>query len=208
MITYLPYADFDKCAQAMSNTRLASQRLDVLEILYALTGRPNATSCTKLSAWKRHPCTIMWRGHELALSRYGLACCDEWTKRVYVDNVVRGKILSTMAQAFGNMIGAKGGLFSALTDLPWFIGDERLHSSMRAAMLWKAHHDFTDRVMTVRDWAHDKRAQDACDEIKQYKQREGWTEEPRMQIWWPVRDQATKRADHQPALGQILDVKV
>lgn len=34
-----------------------------------------------------HPATRMWRGYEVALARYGMACCAIWKGKGYVDNM-------------------------------------------------------------------------------------------------------------------------
>jgi hypothetical protein len=63
--TFLPLPDFAESAAVLDRQRLGKQRVEVLQLLGALTGqRPG---------WVNHPAARMWRGHERALARYGLA---------------------------------------------------------------------------------------------------------------------------------------
>jgi hypothetical protein len=127
MQTFLPYASFAETARCLDNKRLGKQRVEVLQILNALT-KPEA------KGWKNHPATLMWKGHEGALVRYGVVICEEWTGRGFRDTV-RDKLL-----AFG---------FSIEAPDPGWIGDERIHASHRASLLRKDNdfyrrHGWTD----------------------------------------------------------------
>lgn len=77
MQTFLPYADFAQSAACLDRQRLGKQRIEVLQLLKALLV-PGA-------GWRNHPAAKMWRGHELALLRYGERVCSEWIKRGYKD---------------------------------------------------------------------------------------------------------------------------
>ena len=79
MQTFLPYSDFAQSAASLDMRRLGKQRVEVLQILNALTGRSNG--------WLTHPATILWRDHIPALVTYGLRVCEEWTGRGYKDTV-------------------------------------------------------------------------------------------------------------------------
>lgn len=80
MQTFLPYPDFRKSAQALDTRRLGKQRVEVIQILNALTN-PHARG------WVNHPAVLMWKGHELALCEYGEVICEEWIyERLCVDN--------------------------------------------------------------------------------------------------------------------------
>ena len=100
----------------MDNKRLGKQRVEVLQILNALTN-PEA------KGWRNHPCTNMWRGHELWLVRYGIVVCEEWRRRGFQDTV-----LDKLAER---------GRALAESMAPGWLGDERLHASHRAKLLSK-----------------------------------------------------------------------
>lgn len=77
MQTFLPYASFDESAKALDNRRLGKQRVEVLQLLRALSG------LTK--GWTNHPAARMWRDARGALVEYGIAICDEWIRRGFKD---------------------------------------------------------------------------------------------------------------------------
>jgi hypothetical protein len=76
--TFLPYHDFDQSAQALDDRRLGKQRVETLQLLNALL-KPDA------KGWRNHPATLMWKGYERALIRYGVAICREWVRRGHAD---------------------------------------------------------------------------------------------------------------------------
>ena len=115
MQTFLPYPDFEASARCLDTKRLGKQRVEVLQILNALT-RPDARG------WKNHPATRMWRGHEGALIRYGVVVCNEWRSRGFSDTV--GEKLLAMASAGSDA-------------LPVWFGDPPLHASHRSRLLRK-----------------------------------------------------------------------
>ena len=77
MQTFLPEMTFTASAQALDNKRLGKQRVEVLQLLRALSGESKG--------WVNHPACKMWQGCEMALAVYGLAICDEWKKRGFAD---------------------------------------------------------------------------------------------------------------------------
>ena len=64
MQTFLPYADFNKSAEALDNRRLNKQILEGYQILKVL-GNPDPRA-----GWRNHPAVKMWRGHEFSLFGY------------------------------------------------------------------------------------------------------------------------------------------
>ena len=78
MQTFLPYQDFELSAKCLDNSRLGKQRVEAYQILQALLLG---------GAWARHPATKMWRGFDLALCVYALACVREWQLRGYKDTL-------------------------------------------------------------------------------------------------------------------------
>lgn len=77
MQTFLPLPDFAESAAVLDRQRLGKQRVEVLQLLGALTGQR--------AGWVNHPAARMWRGHETELARYGLAMIAEWKSRGYRD---------------------------------------------------------------------------------------------------------------------------
>jgi len=77
MQTFTPYPDFDASARVLDTKRLGKQRVEVIQIVRALT--------VPGYAWSSHPVVLMWKGHEEALGRYGLVMCEVWTERGFGD---------------------------------------------------------------------------------------------------------------------------
>jgi hypothetical protein len=116
MQCFLPYEDFTQSARVIDYRRLGKQRSETLQILNALSNPDYG--------WQNHPAVTMWRGYELSLVSYGTTICDEWIRRGYNDTC-RGKILK-FAWVFPSC------------DLPWWLGDPRLHISHQSNLLRKA----------------------------------------------------------------------
>ena len=136
MQTFLPYADFAESARCLDDKRLGKQLVEVLQILNAIL---NPTA----KGWRNHPATNMWRGHELALIRYGVAICDEWRARGFRDTV-REKLLARACEAPN-------------AQEPSWLGIEALHSSHRANLLRKdlefyRRHGWTENPETPYYW--------------------------------------------------------
>jgi hypothetical protein len=132
MTTFLPFADFAKSAQVLDNKRLGQQRREVSAVL------------SLIALGSRNPVARMWAGFEYALLEYGKAICHEWQSRGYRDE----KYDEFREKQVG---------FPDTGNPPW-LGDERVHSSHRARLLWKSR------------W---------------YEQF-GWSEKPAEHYFWPV----------------------
>ncbi len=131
MQTFLPYSDYYRCAEVLDYRRLGKQRVECKQILQALQGG---------GGWSKHPAVAMWRGYERSLEDYQAACIAEWVRRGY-NNTMTAIVRSRASKA------------------PWWLGDERMHSAHRAALLFK-------------DPGHYGRF--------------GWSETPGLDYWWPV----------------------
>ena len=59
--TFLPFANFKKCAKVLDNKRLGKQRVEAKQIISILT------DATKTKGWRSHPAVLMWKGHAKAL---------------------------------------------------------------------------------------------------------------------------------------------
>lgn len=118
-MTFLPYPSFEASAMVLDRSRLGKQRVEGLQILYALTGRSGAH--------RNHPATRMWLGYEACLANYVLAMCAEWSKRGYRDTVAVA-VVSVVKQDQLDLAGA---------ERPPWLDDGRLHSSHRSNLLRK-----------------------------------------------------------------------
>lgn len=117
MQTFVPFPDLAASMAVLDDRRLGKQRVEVFQVLRALTW--------PAYAWKNHPAVRMWRGFVPGLVAYGVASCDEWTRRGYAD-AVRPQLLAW-----------SGGREPVDPDLPPWWGVEELHRSHRAALVRK-----------------------------------------------------------------------
>lgn len=127
MQTFLPHPDFERSAASLDDRRLGKQRVEVLQVMRALT-RPG-------HGWRHHPATKMWRGHEEALAAYGRAICDEWVRRGHADTCA-AKIDDDAAVAGVQRVRTQQELADTGA-LPAWLGDEDLHRSHRSNLVRK-----------------------------------------------------------------------
>lgn len=127
MQTFLPYADFEASARVLDLKRLGKQRVEVIQIVRALT--------VPGYAWKSHPAVLMWQGHEEALGRYGLVMCDVWVERGF-DDTCAGTIVDDLAAYGVTEIRTEEALREA-DALPAWIEDDRVLESHRSALVRK-----------------------------------------------------------------------
>lgn len=125
--TFLPYADFAASAATLDDRRLGKQRVEALQIVRALT--------RETYGWKHHPAVRMWEGALEALGRYGLTVCEEWVARGRADTCA-DTISADLALAGVVDVPGEAQLVAAGM-MPWWLGDERLHSSHRASLVSK-----------------------------------------------------------------------
>lgn len=123
MQTFLPYADLAASSAALDDRRLGKQRVETFQILRALTW--------PTYAWKNHPAVKMWRGFVPALVAYGLANCEEWTRRGYADTV------ADQLREWGA---------PTAYDLPPWFGLAALHRSHRSSLQRKDPAYYQDRA--------------------------------------------------------------
>jgi hypothetical protein len=125
--TFLPYADFERSAQALDQKRLGKQRVEVIQVVRGLT-RPGY-------GWRHHPAVLMWKGHEEALGRYGLTICEVWTERGFGDTCA-ATIVADLREAGVTALRSQADL-AAAGALPAWLGDEEFHRSHRSALVRK-----------------------------------------------------------------------
>jgi hypothetical protein len=140
MQTFVPYSSFHLSAMTLDRQRLGKQRVETLQLLNALTGRSKG--------WVSHPAAVMWRDNPHGLAAYGVAVCQEWRLRGYKDTC-QLKIEAIMSPD--------------ASDLPYWWGDDAVHSSHRANLLRK---------------------------MPEHYSRFGWTEDPEMPYVWPTMEVA------------------
>jgi Pyrimidine dimer DNA glycosylase len=115
--TFLPYASFSQSAATLDRVRLGKQRVEVLQILRAMT--------FPSYGWGSHPATTMWRGRLPALVAYGVAVADEWMSRGALDST-RGQILE-----FAPSVSSDG------VELPSWVGSAAFHRAHQSNLLRK-----------------------------------------------------------------------
>jgi hypothetical protein len=121
--TFLPYPGFRASAAVLDERRLGKQRVEVFQVLRALTW--------PAYGWKHHPAVRMWRGFVPALVAYGLAVCDEWEARSRAD-ATRAALLEFTAGRVPDV--------RALRDdgrLPPWLGHDVVHASHQSALVRK-----------------------------------------------------------------------
>jgi hypothetical protein len=127
MQTFVPYADFEASARALDTKRLGKQRVEVIQIVRALT--------VPGYAWSQHPAVLMWKGFEEALGRYGLTMCDVWLELGFGDTCA-ATIAADLA-AFGiPEIRSEAELAAAAALPPWLF-DAAVQESHQSALVRK-----------------------------------------------------------------------
>lgn len=116
MQTFVPYADFDKSAQALDNKRLNKQLLEGRQILGILAEKRTT------GAWVNHPAVKMWRGHEVALFDYLLSIKNECVYR----GIQTEKNWNAIVEIHDNALYSH-----YFNGLPAWWNDERVHQSHR-----------------------------------------------------------------------------
>ncbi len=127
MQTFLPYADFERSARTLDRQRLGKQRVETIQVVRALT-RPGY-------GWANHPATLMWKGFEEALGRYGFTCCEVWVELGFGDTCAL--TIATDLRAAGIETVRTQEELAAAGALPAWFGDEDLHRSHRSALVRK-----------------------------------------------------------------------
>lgn len=138
MQTFVPSTDIHECGHVLDRARLGKQRVETLQLIRC--------NLDVAAGWKNHPAAKMWVNNVGGLIAYGVTMCDIWIARGYKDTC-REKMLSYGEPDF--------------EDMPFWWGNEKVHSSHRANLLRK--------------------------DVNHYSQF-GWTENPEMPYFWPTED--------------------
>jgi hypothetical protein len=133
MQTFTPYADFERSLRTLDQRRLGKQRVEVIQIVRALT--------VPGYAWSSHPAVLMWQGYEEALGRYGLTACQVWIERGFGDTCA-ATITADLRAAGITEIRCYQEL-AADGALPAWLFDDELQISHRSSLLRKdpAHYE-------------------------------------------------------------------
>ena len=118
MQTFLPYADFDRCAKVLDNKRLYKQIVECKQILQAIENKRNGIK----SGWQNHPATLMWFEYYNQLKSYQWCMLREWVKRRW---------------GFHICVTPSDKLYSACFNKPDWLGNDKLHKSHRLNLLFK-----------------------------------------------------------------------
>lgn len=151
MQTFLPYADYAHTARCLDRQRLGKQRVETLQILRTLLSLRRSEPDV---AWANHPAVLQWEGYHRHLGAYGRIICSAWRNRGYADTCKEKITLVTQ-----ELILLEDVDFPTRGVPPW-LGDDRLHSSHRAALLAK-HPEHYGQF--------------------------GWSEKPEINYYWPVK---------------------
>lgn len=141
MQTFTPYSDFEATARALDTKRLGKQRVEVIQIVRALT--------VPGYAWASHPAVLMWKGYEEALGRYGLTMCEVWTERGFGDTCA-GTIIEDL-RTFGIDSIRSFGELAAEGALPGWLFDPELLRSHQSALVRKDPAHYRGRFPDVPD---------------------------------------------------------
>lgn len=127
MQTFTPYADFEQSLRTLDLKRLGKQRVEVIQIVRALT--------VPGYAWSSHPAVLMWKGYQEALGRYGLTACEVWVEHGFGDSCA-ATIAADLQTAGIGEIRAYDQLAAADALPPWLF-DDALQLSHRSSLLRK-----------------------------------------------------------------------
>jgi hypothetical protein len=127
MQTFVPYADFEASARALDAKRLGKQRVEVIQIVRALT--------VPGYAWSQHPAVLMWKGYEEALGRYGLTMCEVWLELGFGDTCAA--TIAVDLAAFGIPEIRSEAELAAAGALPPWLFDAAVQESHQSALVRK-----------------------------------------------------------------------
>ena len=122
MQTFLPYKSFDKSASVLDWRRLGKQRVEGMQIINAIEQKPRKDG-KPYKGWLNHPATVMWRPYLDALKLYTNVMIQEWIGRGYNNNM---ELYDVDEMVKDDMV-----------HFPFWLGNEKFHSSHRANLLRK-----------------------------------------------------------------------
>lgn len=131
MMTFLPYSEFNKCAEVLDKKRCWKQVVEASQIIDCLEG--------KKVGWKNHPAVKMWIGYENLLKHY---------YNVFLDHSLKVHKINTQMwyKTCRYSYGIKTESISYFVDRsvsswecnrPFWLGQEPFHRAMRARLIEK-----------------------------------------------------------------------
>jgi hypothetical protein len=131
--TFVPYADFRRCADVLDDKRLGKQRVEALQIMQVLVRLRWNNDLGEIEefqprGWRSHPAVLMWQDYEAALLAYQREVCAVWTTRAFRD--------TCYPKTLGLVTRWSGGTVPSYTAPPW-LGDHRLHRSHQSNLIRK-----------------------------------------------------------------------
>ena len=124
MQLYLPYPDFEKSVQCLTTNHLNRVRTNCQLM---------AKAFLEPSRWCYHPSFKAWKPYYKAFQYYHDCVVKEWI----------GRGFNTKAVLFGAPKPER-------KDMPWFIGNDRYHSSMRSNLI-RLNFTYKERCEWVED---------------------------------------------------------
>ena len=124
MQTFLAFPDYKLSAECLDRQRLGKQRLEVKQIFNSLRGDGRG--------WKNHPAVRMWHTYEYHLLLYGIAICNEWHLRGYIDS-----LWLEFTEAIKTVPD---------TGPPFWMGNEYFHRSHRSNLIRKLPSHYRDTL--------------------------------------------------------------
>ena len=121
MQTFLPSPDHAETARVLDDLRIGNQVYREAKTLY--TG-----------GWPNHPAARMWVGHEWHLADYALVLAVELARRSRYKPETAHKWVAYWAAERSRQ---------SRTPQPSWLGNDALHASHRAALLFKDHHHYS-----------------------------------------------------------------
>jgi hypothetical protein len=120
MQVFLPYSDVQRSLNTLDNKRLGKQRVEALQIIKAIEGRPKLDG-TPYKGWLNHPCVIMWRDNLDYLKWYYNFSIYEWVRRGFNNTMMPEYIKTSLAD----------------TPAPNWCGYDKFHDSHKSNLLRK-----------------------------------------------------------------------
>jgi len=114
MQTFLAYSNLEQSAKILDIKRLNKQISECYEIIRSITGESKG--------WRNHPIVKAWRNHYSVVALFGIFCCEEKMKRIGSSHSCYEKLKSYLSKTEG---------------VPWWFGNEKIHSQYRANLLAK-----------------------------------------------------------------------
>jgi hypothetical protein len=128
MQTFLPCTGFADSAGVLDTRRLGKQRVEVIQVLRALT--------VPGYGWRHHPAAAMWAGYEEALVRYGLDVCGVWCEAGKADTCA-ATLVEDLTRTIGQPCVRTQPDLAGAGELPPWLGDPAFHRSHQSALVRK-----------------------------------------------------------------------